>query len=529
MKFSDPAIIWPAPGFPAFLEPGNQHLDVIVAFLNPQESLHGWAQEISLHDRPGNTLIPLLTEEIAPAEPQEIADKAAQFSTLPSAAGLNFARIRFRAPRFLPQSSARDMQLFDLSVKGQVERPRSVVFSHRPSNVLKIAFASDLHVAYLWNEIADAADRYAPELAEVVANPHRLLDNFIDEANSLAASGDLDLIVLGGDLVDHVHRYPRIKKRDCAAGNIHLLLAMLDRLEVPTLMIPGNHDHRAYPRRPRSSGLDVIGISRQQSESLLRKSGLWDFWPLSLSDLDALQTYDEAGIPALSNYLTHGAPATNYCVSLRGLRLLLVSSGCDILARWRDVEPERLGLLVRGMRTALSCPDSEGFSEIQLTQIAGWLKGSRGAALFFHAPLLATRGGVHSRELICSLDAGSQDSLGRRVWFEKRLQKAGFRCGVSFRNPGALLEKLSSTTSPIAAFSGHVHYPSAVEIDRDTKQAHFINPNQAASRSDTITLLTAPALGQLGPLTAHPPGYLLARFVDGALVSLQCRALTFRG
>jgi predicted phosphodiesterase len=529
MKFSDPAIIWPAPGFPAFLEPRNQHLDVLIAFLNPQEALHDWAQEISLHDRLGNTIIPLLAEEIAQAEPQEIADKAAQFSALPSAAGLNFARIRFRAPLFLPQSSARDMQLFDLSVKGQVERPRSVVFLHRPSSILKIAFASDLHVAHLWNEIAEAADRYAPELAEVLANPQRLLDNFIDEANALAASGDLDLIVLGGDLVDHVHRHPRAKKRDCAAGNIHLLLAMLDRLEVPTLMIPGNHDYRAYPRRPRSSGLDVIGISRQQSESLLRKSGLWDFWPLSLRDLDALQTDDEAGIPALSDYLTHGAPATNYCVSLRGLRLLLASSGCDILARWRNVEPERLGLLVRGLRTALSCPDSEGFSETQLAQITGWLSGSRGAALFFHAPLLATRRGVQSRGHICSLESGPQNSLGRRVLFEKRLQRAGFRCGVSLRNPGALLEKLSSTTGPIAAFSGHVHYPSAAEIDRDTKQARFINPSQAASRSDTITLLTAPALGQLGPLTAHRPGYLLARFEDGALVSLQCCTVNFRG
>jgi hypothetical protein len=521
----DRAILWPSPGYPALLESHDRYLDVIVASRNPQpEALQGWARDISLYDRRGKSSIPLSPEEITQAQPKEIADRVSQFSTLPQAIGLSFVRARFRVPLF-PLPSSRTLQLFDLSVGGTVERARSVAFFRGPGNALNIAFASDLHVAHLWNEIAAAARRYAPEVAGILADPHRLLDAFIDRANSLAANGDLDLVVLGGDLVDHVHRYPREDGRDNAFSNVHLLLSMIDRLEVPTLMVPGNHDYRSYPRRPRSSGLDVIGLSRQQSGSWLRKAGLWDCWPLSLRDLDALRTRDAAGIPALSDHLIHSAPAIDYSVVLRGLRLLLISSGCDILARWRDVERERLGLLVRGLSTALHCPDSEGFSDLQLAQIENWLADRRGAALFFHAPLLMSRRGMDIRQPIDLLDVGPQDTLRRRVRFEKRMQDSGLRYGVSFRNSGALIEKLAAASGPVAAFSGHVHYSSAVEIDRNTMRARSIDPDQALTGSGNMALLTAPAIGQLNPRMAQPPGYLLARFVDGALVSLQRRTL----
>jgi hypothetical protein len=526
MNFSDPSILWPAPGYPALLDPPHQHLDMLVAFRNLHwETLRSWAEETALWSRSNNAVLPLSLQEIAPAEPQEITAKAAQFAALPKAAGLNFARLNFRMPRLADNVSDRSLQLYDIRVRGDIRRSRSVAVFHKRSNTLNIAFASDLHVAHLWNEIRDALDRHAPELARFLPDPHSLLDRFIDEANALAADGDLDLVVLGGDLVDHVHRYARADKRNGAGGNVHLLLSILDRLEVPTLMIPGNHDYRSYPRRHQSSGLDSVGLSRSQTRILLRRSRLWDRWPLAPGDLDSLRTMDAAGNPALCAHLMRAAPATDYGMDFRGLRLLLLSSGCDILARWREVEPKRLGLLVRGLGTARHHPDSEGFSDTQLGLVRDRLRDAHGAALFSHAPLLAPAGeGPVGRRIDLS-GCDRQDSLQERVRFEKKLLQAGLRRGVSFRNPGPLLEMLASATGPVAAFSGHVHCAGAIEIECACKQGRFIRPDQAVSGSGRIALITAPALGQRSPAISQPPGYLLVRFTGGALVSLERRAL----
>ena len=526
MACSDPAIIWPAPGFPAFLEPHDRCLDLLVASRNPEgDTLRGWARQIALRDPAGKITIPLTLEEHVPATAREIAERAAQFAALPGAKGLCFSRVRLRVPQPLAAENARAVRVFDLSAGGVVLRSRAVAAFPRRETTLNLAFASDLHVAQLWDELAAAVDRHAPGTGAALVNPHRLLERFIDEANALAARGDLDLIVLGGDLVDHVHAQPREKCLAGAATNVHHLLAMLAKLDVPTLAIPGNHDYRVYPRRLRSSGLQAVGIPVEQSEPLLRRTGLWDAWPWCRRDIDALRITDAAGMPGLSDYLTQVAPVTDYCCSVRVLRLLLLSSGCDVLAKWQEVEPARWDLLLRGLHTARHQPDSEGFSEARLSQIRGWLREDRGSALFFHAPLLAARTDIRIQECIPRLALEPQNSLAARVRFERRMQQAGFRCGVSFRNPGALIQELATTSGPVATFSGHLHRAGAIEIDQSTMQVRSIDPSEAIARPHTITLLTAPAVGQLKPGEMQRPGYLLARFADGALVSVQQRSL----
>jgi hypothetical protein len=391
-----------------------------------------------------------------------------------------------------------------------------------------LAFVCDLHVAAIWDDIAAAVARYEPVLARNLVHPHRLLNQFIDEANTLAARGDLDLIVLGGDLVDNVHTQPRSRNGHEDGSNVEHLLTMLARLQIPTLAIPGNHEYRSYPRRPRSSGLEAVGLNRKQSESLLRKAGMWGVWPFCRRDLDALSNTDAAGVPALADYLMRVSPSTDYCCSVRGLHLVFASSGADILAKWRSVERARWGLLLRGLRTARYHPDSEGFSDAQLERIRGWLQSSRGAAMFFHAPLLAASTGKLIAARLGRFDPGLCNSLAAQVRFEQRLHRTGIRFGVSFRNPGGLIQELAAAFGSVVTFSGHKHRANEIEIDRQTMQARSISMDRANSRSETLTLLTGPALGQLSPGQMQPPGYLLARFANGALVSLQQRSLDYR-
>src|SRR6185436_11922990 len=73
---------------------------------------------------------------------------------------------------------------------------------------LRLAFASDIHVARIWNDVGEAVARHAPDLHAGFLHPGQRLDRFVDEINRQAAAGEIDLVVFGGDLVDHVHDAP---------------------------------------------------------------------------------------------------------------------------------------------------------------------------------------------------------------------------------------------------------------------------------------------------------------------------------
>ena len=129
---------------------------------------------------------------------------------------------------------------------------------------------------------------------------------------------------------------------------------------------------------------------------------------------------------------------------------------------------------------------------------------------------------LHGAKIEC-LDPGPQEALADRVAFERSLQRAGFRAGVSFKNPGMLLREIAAAAGPVAAFSGHAHRGPANEVNRRTMRARTVDVNQMTAGPDTFALVTAPALGQVTSPRGERPGYLLARFEKGALAGLrQC-------
>jgi hypothetical protein len=220
------------------------------------------------------------------------------------------------------------------------------------------------------------------------------------------------------------------------------------------------------------------------------------------------------------------APATDFSISLQGLRLVFASTGCDTISRWRQTERARLPLLVRSLRSLWTNPDSEGLYDHQINQIATSLEGADGAALFFHAPLMHAANGSGINGQVGRLELGDQKKLSARVAFERRLGSAGVRSGVLFRNPGPLVRAMMAAPGPLVTFSGHVHHASAVELDRSTLAARGAAFAAPAIPGETMTLLTAPALGQQGANGSDRPGYLLAWFQSGALVRLEHRKLS---
>jgi hypothetical protein len=368
--------------------------------------------------------------------------------------------------------------------------------------------------------ISEAVERHAPDLTSRLLNPRRLLERFTAEANQLWARGELDLIVLGGDLVEYV---------GAIGANVQNLVQALAGLRVPSIAIAGNHDYRAFAWRPRSYGLRAVGIPSGREKAILQAAGLWSRWPIRLSDLRSLRTTDDSGTPALSSHLTHLAPATDFSISLQGLRLVFASTGRDAISRWRQTEPARLRLLVRSLRSLWTNPDSEGLHDHQVDQIAAALDGAGGAALFLHAPLLHAANGNGIDASLGRLGLDDQEKLASRVAFERRLCSAGVRRGVLFRNPGPLLRTMLGATGPLVAFSGHIHHASAVALDRSTRSLRSAALTAPPMPEETVSLFTAPALGQQGTNGNGRPGYLLARFQAGALIELEHRTLSEDG
>jgi len=524
LTFQDhsPRIVWPAPGLPALLEGETRRVEFIVAHTEAGlDPLFSWARRLALRDRLQRRRVELAIDYLEPLERAAVGGLARRYTELPDAESLRFARLVTHVPRGLSPSPPRSASVLDVMVGDAVERPNAIgILAARDR--LALAFASDLHVAAFWQMMAEAVSRFAPDLAPKFLHPGRLLDRFIDQANRLAAQGDLDLVVLGGDLVDHVHPHAR-RVSQAGETNVARLVEALARLEVPAIVLPGNHDHRSFPWRPRLPGLGAVGIPAGRSSRILRDAGLWDPWPLRPSDRHILRTEDDSGRPGLSYHLALLAPATDFHLTVRGMRLVFASTGRDVLPRWREVEWSRLAIVLRSLRSSWEDPDCEGFTDAQLAAMTGALDGARGAALFFHAPLLHPHPREPVEKRLDRLDPGDRDDLGSRIAFERRLFATGLRRGVVFRNVGPLIRTLASHRNPLTVFSGHVHRSSAIAFDRASLRLQSMPFAAPQTPDQPVSLLTAPALGHVRFPGSEPPGYLLASFEGGRLAALECR------
>lgn len=515
------SVIWPAPLLPALVDGPQQTIELIVSSDDPShEAIRSWAANLALRDAASGDRVALQSLELLTLKLSDVPRYARAGAAIAASAGKHLARLCLATAGTLTPPLPQRARVFDLVRADTVLRPRAAAARRAGASVLRIAFASDLHVAATWDEIAAAVERHAPRWRPHLFHPMELLWQMAEELTVLARSGDLDLLVLGGDLVDHVYRRPN-GGGGVEATNVPLLLPPLSRLPVPIYAIPGNHDYRLYPWRPRVYPFSSVGLPPPEAARVMRKAGMWDIWPVRACDLDALRTSEGDGEPALRHHLAMLAPATDFTVDFGKLRLIFLGTGCDVLSRWRTVERGRLGMLLRSLPVSYHHPDCEGLSEEQVDDLQASLRDCSSAVLFFHAPLLNVSGRL-SR--LPRLDAGSDGGLKARIGFERRLFKSGARHGVFFRNPALFLRALESFPGHLATFSGHIHAGTAIQIDRCTKAARRLSLRQVGAEEGPV-LLTAPAVGQTATRAGESAGYLLACFEDGRLASVERRVL----
>jgi 3',5'-cyclic AMP phosphodiesterase CpdA len=526
-----PFVLWPAPCSPALLASGARSIELLVLHEADDAALvRVWADGLALRAVGEGARIELALEAVEPA-PRALEAHAADALALPELATLERTRVRLRAGRPLAPPAPVRMQCFDLVRGDTVLRSRCVAVRAADAKGARIAFVTDLHLAAIWDVLADAIARHAPDLAASYLNPRVHLAAAVAELDALAARGELDAVVLGGDLVDHVYRVPRSRLTGRSEeSNVPLVVEALAALRAPTFAIPGNHDFRLCPWRPRAYGLKELGIPVLRTAALLRAADLWDALPYRLSDLDALRSREPGGRTALAQHLRELAPTTDRTVAIGALELVLVSTGRDLLPRWRSLERERRASLVRALPTTWLYPDLEGMGEPQLALIADAIAAARasgrGVALFQHGPLFHPPERRPVEAHIDRLDPGDDDGIAGRVAFERRLRASGLRRGVFFRNPAPLVRTLRAAKTPVAVFAGHTHRTHAMALDAADGALRTTPLAAAASSAERVALVFAPSLGQTDVLCEEAPGWLVARFEDGALAEIAFRPAT---
>lgn len=513
-------VVAPAPCLPAVLRRGQLDFDVVVAAAAADDAaLRRWGERLALRDVADGSRVRLCVDAAAHCEVDALPATARPAASLAGRAGRSLGRIQLRCLDPIDAAAPRRSRVFHLMLDDTVVRLRCVASWTPNDDRLRIAFASDLHVAAIWDDLAGTLERFAPDLAPRLLHPGKLVDRLLAELSGFAARGELDALVLGGDLIDHVYR-----RRDGTETNAPLLLDSLAALPVPIYAIPGNHDFRLYPWRPRIYPFDAAGIPQHRARQALRQAGLWDPWPMNPRDLDAVRTGGDDATSALEHHLTAFATAADYVVELGNLRLIFMSTGRDILPRWRTVERGRASMLLRSIPISYEHPDSEGFSDEQIAALQLALAGCRRAALFFHAPLLHPLPGSTVHANLQHIDPGDGDTLPARLQFERRLFRSGHRHGVFFRNAAPFVRTIAAFDGALTAFSGHVHGTHAIELERAGSRVRSVAID-GAHGNGVHSLLNAPALGQTATRNGEPPGYLLARFEGGCMMAVERRQL----
>lgn len=516
MPTFDNIFLAPGPGFPALLEDSDSDLYLYLHSPLRDEDLRAWTATLHLAS-PGSAH-PAATLDLRSLERLSRDDTPTELRPALACVDRSGTPIRLTLRlRFAEVPVARSRYaLFDLRSGDTTCRSRCVAVRTRADRHLSLAFASDLHVAAIWDSIDAALQRYIPELHGDFLHPGRLLQQFVTRATRLADAGELDLIVLGGDLVDHVLPGPHAS---VSGSNVHHLVSLLAELPVPTFVIPGNHDFRVYPWRPRIYPFASAGLPARRVAEALRRAGLWDSQPWRLSDLRCLRTTDDRGRYGLADHLLELAPTGDYVRELGDISLAFLSTGRDVLPRWRSVEPGRRRVMLRALPGSWEHPDSEGLSLQQLALAATAMRRGKGAALFFHAPLFNPPPATKIEDRLPVLHAPSQSaSFGK---YERRLARSGLRQGVFFRNPGALVEEFGEATGETTVFSGHVHQPHAAAYDPHRGGLRSVGFPLRPDGFARVHLLNAPASGQTAMQHGQAPGYLTARFEDGVLVEAE--------
>jgi hypothetical protein len=443
--------------------------------------------------------------------------------------------------------------LFDLAHPRLSPGRHSVVWIDHRWERFTFVFAADTHVAEAWDRIAADSFGLAPLEAGTEGqpadrlrrafsrqaftagfiDPNRQWRDFIGEANARSRRGELDLIVLGGDLVDY--QLP---------GNFGLFADMVTgrvpgcaELEAPLFTLPGNHDYRRFPYRPQVYPLDRCGLHDLQRDHFFRQARGERRTRLSIADARAVLAGDGGRHP-LAEYLLTINPLVDDVLNLGRTKFVLLDTGRDVIRDLLHVRPRRWGNFLRAAVHSWIFPGSAGLTDGQAGRLARETEDEDATNVFlvFHAGLSGGsigRGGADggSPPLRSKGIPADADSLRARVRLEKTLLRSGFGRGGLFQNHLSLIRAAVKADRTTVGLSGHFHRPVVLRLDKSSGRIRIESPAAPApapsSSAASSFFLGGPALGHANFRSDPPgrPGYIVIEVAGDRIVSVQDKGL----
>jgi 3',5'-cyclic AMP phosphodiesterase CpdA len=294
----------------------------------------------------------------------------------------------------------------------------SVYIHQNDWHKFKFIHASDSHIAlrndYIENVIKETTGVYPLNFINFNEN----FREFIRHANELHRAGELDFIILSGDIVDYIMivRFQELERWEEYQDNFELFRDLItawpsnehstlgEELEVPIFTILGNHDYRPgeYPLIAKFtlivwdyqlSEYPNFGLSKeeaikyQEGEAPLKSDGLPTYGPLS-------GIYFQSSLKSPSEtYVSMINPDLDYVINLGDHKIICLDSGSD-KGEFADVSDAinyaaGFGNSKSRWNFKHSAPDGEGFSQYQMNFLEENLKNAKGLAILCsHHPIL---------------------------------------------------------------------------------------------------------------------------------------------
>jgi hypothetical protein len=550
-----PRVLWPSLGRPVFIDAGSPSFTAVVAA--PAGSLGPEVLRAGFHLTP----VPDSGQAIA-LRTAAVADRAALPDSTPlkrvlAPEGLyDFYEVRLDVPAADIDLAVGDRRggLFTLAHSAIAPSPHSVAWLRHRWERFTFAFVTDIHLARAWSRIeadALALDSGEPHAGEAPAdrlrrffsreafaanfvNPNRTWRDFIGEANARSRRGDLDLVVVGGDLVDYQEPGNVEHFVDSTTGRAPGSLA----LEVPLVAVPGNHDYRRLGYRPEIYPLDHWGLHDFVRDHFFSETR-GDRRPrLSLGDLKAVFSRDAAGHP-LADYLLRVSAAPDGVLRMGRSAFVLLDTGRDVFRSLAGVSPRRWGNYLRTLAYAWLHPASAGLTDEQAALLlressAG---GDRSVFVIFHAGLVGARiescrrKGRDGPVVHSPRREDGDHTLRGRVELERAFLRSGLGPGGIFQNHSSLVRVAAMTDRDVLGLSGHMHRPVILRLDKESGDLFLERDGFEALTPDSFDrasyFVNGPALGHVGPRADPPgrPGFIRVEVADGHIVAVRSETL----
>jgi predicted MPP superfamily phosphohydrolase len=268
-NFKLPLILSPSIGCPQIIDLNEDDVSISAIIASTEAMFGNWSLSLSSsYQLDGNNQIPLIEKHVVELSPDssylpssiEGARDNISKEVFQNVLGGN-VKI-FKVTLSLAKSGAYTLMgtcyscLCDLKCSLSQKKPHAVFLTKKNNNGLRFIHLTDLHIArrndLIKNEIATVSGPITG-----FNNFNDNLRKFIKEANRLADKGELDLVLIGGDLIDFVNHGVSDSGSE-PSNNWQVFLEIFTGfghehqkgnhgIKVPVFTATGNHDWRLHP------------------------------------------------------------------------------------------------------------------------------------------------------------------------------------------------------------------------------------------------------------------------------------------